>query len=99
MTMFADMLRRDREVGQAAWLPPREYLEVEAGARRPTFETYDRITKLFGWPQTFADATSGPKLSRCFDSFRVRDFDPDHPPARRQDRSRRRPKKIAKPPN
>jgi hypothetical protein len=27
--------------------------EPEAGARSPSFETWDRICKLFGWPQTF----------------------------------------------
>jgi len=32
----------------------REYRELEAGARSPTFETWDRICKMFGWPQTFA---------------------------------------------
>jgi hypothetical protein len=31
----------------------REYRELEAGARSPSFETWDRICKLFGWPQTF----------------------------------------------
>jgi len=28
----------------------REYLELEAGECSPTFETYDRICKPFGWP-------------------------------------------------
>jgi hypothetical protein len=32
----------------------REYRELEAGARSPTSETWDRICKLYGWPQTFA---------------------------------------------
>ena len=31
----------------------REYRELEAGKRRPTFEAWDRICKLYGWPQTF----------------------------------------------
>jgi hypothetical protein len=31
----------------------REYREIEADARSPSFETWDRICKLFGWPQTF----------------------------------------------
>lgn len=56
--MFSDMLERDRKrggltVGQAAWrfgIPPSEYRQLEAGER---FDTYDRICKLFGWPQTF----------------------------------------------
>jgi hypothetical protein len=30
-----------------------EYRELGAGDRWPSFETYDRICKLFGWPQTF----------------------------------------------
>jgi hypothetical protein len=44
-------------VGQAAWrlgISVRDYLELEAGARSPTFETWERICKLFGWHQTFA---------------------------------------------
>jgi transcriptional regulator with XRE-family HTH domain len=59
--MFGDMLRRDRErsglsVGQAAWrfgVRPSEYREIEAGTRWPSFDTYDRIAKLFGWPEAF----------------------------------------------
>ena len=31
-----------------------EYRELEAGARSPSFETWDRICRTFGWPQTFA---------------------------------------------
>jgi predicted transcriptional regulator len=61
MTMFADVLQRDRtrwglSVGQAAWrfgVSPAVYREIEAGTRWPTFDTYDRICKLFGWPQAF----------------------------------------------
>jgi hypothetical protein len=30
------------------------YRELETGTRWPSFETYDRICELFGWPQTFA---------------------------------------------
>ena len=60
--MFADMLERDRtrwglSIGQAAWrfgVSPAIYCEIEAGTRGPDFDTYDRICKLFGWPQTFA---------------------------------------------
>jgi DNA-binding XRE family transcriptional regulator len=56
------MLEQDRKragwsVGQAAWrlgVSVREYREIEAGARAPSFETWDRICKPFGWPQTFA---------------------------------------------
>jgi predicted transcriptional regulator len=54
--MFGDMLRRDRErwgfsVGQAAWrfgVSPKEYRELEAGTSWASFDTYDRICKLFG---------------------------------------------------
>jgi predicted transcriptional regulator len=60
--MFGDMLERDRirwglSIGQAAWrfgVSAREYRELEAGTAWPSFETYDRICKLFGWPQAFA---------------------------------------------
>jgi DNA-binding XRE family transcriptional regulator len=31
----------------------RTYRKVEAGERSPAWETWDRIRKLFGWPQTF----------------------------------------------
>ena len=49
MAAFPDMLRTDRErrgftVGQAAWrvgVKPAEYLEIEAGTRSPTWETWD----------------------------------------------------------
>jgi predicted transcriptional regulator len=61
MAMLPAMLKNDRNragwsVGQAAWrlgVSIREYRELEAGARSPSFETWDRICKLFGWPQTF----------------------------------------------
>jgi hypothetical protein len=46
---------RGWSVGQAAWLvrlTVREYRELETGTRSPTFETWDRICKLYGWPQT-----------------------------------------------
>jgi transcriptional regulator with XRE-family HTH domain len=59
--MFAAMLRRDRErwgfsVSQAAQrfgINPAEYDKLEAGELWPSFDTYDRICKLFGWPQAF----------------------------------------------
>ena len=65
--MFSDMLRRDRErwslsVGQAAWrfgLRAAEYRELEAGTRSPSFEVYDRICKLFVWPQAFTRRSTG----------------------------------------
>jgi predicted transcriptional regulator len=58
---FPEMLRRDRErfgfrVGQVAWrlgVSIREYRELEAGERYPTFETWYRMCKLYGWPQTY----------------------------------------------
>jgi hypothetical protein len=58
---FPDLLRNDRErrgftVGQIAsrlGVKPQEYRELEAGSRIPHFETWDRICKLYGWPQTF----------------------------------------------
>jgi predicted transcriptional regulator len=61
--MLPRMLEQDRRragwsVGQAAWLlgvSVREYRELEAGDRSPSFEQWDRICKLYGWPQTFAN--------------------------------------------
>jgi DNA-binding XRE family transcriptional regulator len=61
------MLKHDRKqagwsVGQAAWrlgVSVREYREIEAGARVPSWETWDRICKLNGWPQTFAGGRRG----------------------------------------
>jgi DNA-binding XRE family transcriptional regulator len=61
VAMLAQMLRRDREqagisVARASWLvgvSPREYREIEEGTLSPGFETWDRICKLFGWPQSF----------------------------------------------
>ena len=62
MAMLPKMLAQDRRqagwsVGQAAWrlgVSVREYRELEAGTRSPSFETWDRICKLYGWPQTFS---------------------------------------------
>jgi hypothetical protein len=31
----------------------REYREIEAEARSPSFETWDMICELYDWPQTF----------------------------------------------
>jgi len=31
----------------------REYREIEAGDRAPSPATYERISELYGWPQTF----------------------------------------------
>jgi hypothetical protein len=43
--------RRKRELPVGVSI--REYRELEDGKRSPTFETWDRICKLFDWPQTF----------------------------------------------
>jgi hypothetical protein len=61
LASFPAMMRRNRKrdglrVCRAAWLigvTVREYRELEAGVRFPAFETWDRICKLYGWPQTF----------------------------------------------
>jgi DNA-binding XRE family transcriptional regulator len=58
---FPDLLKKDRErrgftIGQVAWrlgVEPQEYRTLEDGKRTPNFETWDRICKLYGWPQTF----------------------------------------------
>jgi hypothetical protein len=55
------MLERDRprrglRVCRAAWLlraPVREYRQLETGESWPTWEIWDRICTLYGWPQTF----------------------------------------------
>ena len=60
--MLPRMLENDRRragwsVEQAArrlGVSVRTYRELEAGERWPHWETYDRICKLYGWPQTFA---------------------------------------------
>jgi hypothetical protein len=61
MAAIADMLRRDREpwgmrVPEDATrfgVSVREYRELNVGDRSPTFETWDRICKLYRWQQTF----------------------------------------------
>jgi DNA-binding XRE family transcriptional regulator len=62
MAMLPGMLEQDRRragwsVGEAAWrlgVSVREYREIEAGERSTSWETWDRICKVFGWPQTLA---------------------------------------------
>lgn len=62
MAMLPAMLEHDRKqagwsVGQAAWrlsVIVREYREIETGERVPAWDTWNRICRLFGWPQTFA---------------------------------------------
>jgi Helix-turn-helix domain len=46
-----------------------EFRELEEGTRSPTFETWDRICKLYGRPQTFVGSTS--RALRCFRKHRV----------------------------
>jgi hypothetical protein len=61
LAAYPKMLAQDRQrrgftVGQVAWrlgVKPQGYRELEAGTRSPDFETWDRICKLYGWPQTF----------------------------------------------
>jgi len=61
LAAFPSMMERDRKreglrVCRAAWLlgvSVREYRELEAGTRFPSFDPWDRICKLYGWPQTF----------------------------------------------
>jgi Helix-turn-helix domain len=54
-------MRAGWSVEQAAWrlgVSIREFRELEAGGCAPTFETWDRICKPYGWPQTFATQSS-----------------------------------------
>ena len=52
--LFGGMLERGRKrhgyrICQAAWLlGGREYRELKAGTRDPTFETWNRMCKLYG---------------------------------------------------
>jgi hypothetical protein len=63
VTMFSGLLRREREpwglyVAQgpgALWGQGNpSTVSSKPGERWPSFDTYDRICKLFGWPQTFS---------------------------------------------
>ena len=52
--------REGLRVCRAAWLigvNVREYREFEAGERSPSLDTYERISDLYGWPQTFVSKT------------------------------------------
>jgi hypothetical protein len=59
--MFSEMLRCQQCGGQVVFddggaVPRRlrcRLRKLEAGANFPNWETWDRICKLFGWPQTF----------------------------------------------
>ena len=72
VAMFATMLRRDRErnglrIARASWLvgvTVREYRELEAGAKPPDYDTYDRICELFGWPRSFVGVPPGARFQR-----------------------------------
>jgi hypothetical protein len=51
-----DRRRAGWSIRQVAWRPGisvREYRKLEAGERSPSFETWERICTLSGWPQTF----------------------------------------------
>ena len=48
--------REGLRVCRAAWLirvSVREYREIEGGDRTPSLVTYERISELYGWPQTW----------------------------------------------
>jgi hypothetical protein len=52
----SDRKREGHPVCRAAWLlglTAREYRVLEAGEPIHDFDTWDRICKLYGWPQTF----------------------------------------------
>jgi hypothetical protein len=54
--MQHDRMREGLRVCRAAWLidvSVREYREIEAGDREPSLDTYERISELYEWPQTF----------------------------------------------
>jgi hypothetical protein len=63
LSAYPRMLEEDRRrggvtVGQVAWrlgVKPKEYQELEGGRSFSDFDTWDRICKLYGWPQTFVD--------------------------------------------
>src|SRR5512132_3179229 len=71
LAAYPGMMRRDRRreglrVCRAAWLigvSVREYREIEAGDRMPSPDTYERICKLYGWPQTFVETSDDPAIS------------------------------------
>ena len=61
LASFPAMMQRGRKreglrVCRAAWLvggSVREYREIESGDRTPSPGTYERISELYGWPETF----------------------------------------------
>jgi transcriptional regulator with XRE-family HTH domain len=64
LAAYPGMMQRARKreglrVCRAAWLigvSVREYREIEAGERTPSPGTYQRISVLYGWPQTFVSS-------------------------------------------
>ena len=67
LAAYPGMMQRARKreglrVCRAAWLvgiSVREYREIEAGDRIPSQGTYERISELYGWPQTFMGCCHG----------------------------------------
>ena len=63
LAAYLGMMQRARKreglrVCRAAWLigvSVREYREIEAGDRTPSLDTYERISELYGWQQTFVE--------------------------------------------
>ena len=63
LAAYPGMMQRARKreglrVCRAAWLigvSVREYREIEAGDRTPSLDTYERISELYGWQQTFVE--------------------------------------------
>jgi hypothetical protein len=67
LAAYPGMMRRDRKreglrVCRATWLvgvSVRAYREIEFGDRIPSQGTYERISELYGWPQTFVGRLPG----------------------------------------
>ena len=67
LAAFPKMLRDDRRrrgftVSQVAWrlgIAPDDYRALEDGESYPDFETWDRITEPYGWPQTYVGCGRG----------------------------------------
>jgi predicted transcriptional regulator len=61
LAAYPGMMQRARKreglrVCRAAWsigVSVREYREIERGDRTPSLDTSERISELYGWPQTF----------------------------------------------
>ena len=69
MAGFPKMLREDRErsgltVDEIAWrlgVSRRKYRDLEAGKRFPSSVTWDRMCRLYGWPQSFFPPIDRPR--------------------------------------